>query len=71
MSIRLLASDLYRMTREVARLERALEAAPPERREALSRELARARADHDRLRQALDGQKDHGAGAGARAREKR
>jgi hypothetical protein len=70
MSIRLLASDLYRMTREVERREKALETAPPEQREVLSRELARARADRDRLRQALDGHKDHGIGAGAMTREK-
>lgn len=70
MSIRLLASDLYRMTREVERLEKALESAPPEQREALSRELARARADRDRLRQALDGHKDRGGSAGAMTREK-
>jgi hypothetical protein len=63
MSIRLLASDLYRMTREVERREKALEMAPPEQREAMARELARARADRDRLRQALDGHKEGGGGA--------
>ncbi|HDI59549.1 MAG TPA: hypothetical protein ENF48_04190 [Desulfobacteraceae bacterium] len=71
MSIRLLASELYRMTREVERLEKALEAAPPEQREALSRELARVRADRDRLRQALDGHKDHPAGFGTNSGAKR
>jgi len=58
MSIRLLAIDLYRLTREVDHLERELETAEPSRREAAVRSLAIARADRDRLRYALDGQKD-------------
>jgi hypothetical protein len=71
MSIRLLAIDLYRLTREVERLEKELEAAPPDQREALSRQLARARSDRDRMRRALDGQKDHSAGAGVSLGSKR
>ncbi|MDD2605121.1 MAG: hypothetical protein PHF66_09965 [Desulfobacteraceae bacterium] len=62
MSIRLLAIDLYRMTREVERLEKALAAASGPQREPLSRELARARADRDRLRQALEGRKNRSLG---------
>jgi phage shock protein A len=71
MSIRLLAIELYRMTREVQRLEKAVETAFGAQREALSRELARARADRDRLRQALDGHKDRPDGAGATMGAKR
>jgi hypothetical protein len=71
MSIRLLAIELYRLTREVERLEKALEGASGEQREALARELARARADRDRLRQALDSHKDRSAGAGSTMGAKR
>ena len=60
MSIRLLAQDLYRLTREVERLEKQLAAAPPERRDAIGDDLRRAVADRDRLRGALDGKKDGG-----------
>jgi hypothetical protein len=58
MSIRLIARELYRLTQEVSRLENDLEAAAPPRREPIARALAQARADRDRLRQALDGRKD-------------
>jgi hypothetical protein len=71
MSIRLLAIELYRLTREVERLAKALEGASGEQREALARELARARADRDRLRQALDSHKDRSAGAGSTMGAKR
>lgn len=58
MSIRLIAKDLYRLHREVARWERELAAAPSDRREAIEDRLRRARAERDRLRAILDGQKD-------------
>ena len=57
MSIRLLAQELYRLTREVTRLEDELAAAPPARREAIEQALHRAVVDRDRLRGALDGKK--------------
>lgn len=60
MSIRLFARELYRLTREVERLEKELAAAPPNRREAIADELRRAAADRDRLRGALDGKKSEG-----------
>ncbi len=71
MSIRLLAIDLYRLTREVERLERELEAAPPSRRDAIAGQLARARTERDRMRQALDGQKDGGRKERTFSRERR
>jgi hypothetical protein len=55
----------------VERLAKALEGASGEQREALARELARARADRDRLRQALDSHKDRSAGAGSTMGAKR
>ena len=60
MSIRLLAQELYRLTREVERLEKELAAAPPERCAAVAAELRRTIADRNRLRGALDGKKDEG-----------
>ncbi|MFZ0241871.1 MAG: hypothetical protein WAL90_09515 [Desulfobacterales bacterium] len=58
MSIRLLAKDLYRLIREVAELQRQIETAPPEKKEALKDTLRKIRAEHDRLRRALDGSKE-------------
>ncbi len=58
MSIRLIAQDLYRLHREVARWERELAAAPADRRELIEERLRQARAERNRLRAILDGQKD-------------
>jgi hypothetical protein len=58
MSIRLLARDLYRLQQEVAELEKALADAPVDRHENLEARLRTARAERDRLRGLLDGQKD-------------
>ena len=56
MSLKLLARDLYRCQREVERLERALESAPPEKKRALDEALRRARAERNQMRRVLDGQ---------------
>jgi hypothetical protein len=58
MSIRLLARELYRLRREVERLERELASAAAEQDERIEAELRAARAERDRLRAALDGRKD-------------
>lgn len=58
MSIRLLAKDLYRLRQEVEKLESALEETPFDRREPIEERLRAARAERDRLRRFLDGQKD-------------
>jgi hypothetical protein len=58
MSIRLLAKDLYRLQQEVDVLEKQLSAAPADRCDALLEKLRRARAERNRLRRLLDGQKD-------------
>ena len=58
MSIRLLAKDLYRLQQEVAKLENELANAPFDQHEKLQVRLRAARIERDRLRSALDGQKD-------------
>lgn len=58
MSIRLLARDLYRLQLELDQLEKALADAPIDRRDHLQTRVTAARAERDRLRRALDGQKD-------------
>lgn len=55
-SLKLLARDLYRCQREVERLERALESAPPEKKGTLEEALRRARAERNQMRRVLDGQ---------------
>ncbi len=57
MSIRLVAQDLYRTRREIEALEKRLAQAPPGERQALEGSLRRLKAEHDRLRRALDGAK--------------
>ena len=58
MSIRLLARDLYRLQREVEKLELELLATPWDQRAAMEARLRETRAERNRLRAALDGQKD-------------
>jgi hypothetical protein len=58
MSIRLIARDLYRLIREVAELEKQIDDAPPERQEALTEELRKAKAELNCLRRVLDGSKE-------------
>ena len=55
MPIQLIARDLYRLTREVARLEAALDDAPPDKRGAVEAQLRRARKEKAYVRGALDG----------------
>ena len=58
MSIRMIAQELYRLEREVEGLEREIEAAPFEDREALRDRLRKIKAERDRMRRVLDGAKD-------------
>ncbi len=58
MSIRLLARDLYRVWREIEALQRQIARAPSSQRSTLEESLRRLKAEHARLRQALDGAKD-------------
>jgi len=58
MSIRLIAKDLYRLIREVSELQQRIDEAQPEKKEALQDELRKVKAEHERLRRALDGNKE-------------
>ncbi len=58
MSIRLLAKELYRLQQEVGKLARELEETPFDQSEHLQARLRALRAERDRLRRLLDGQKD-------------
>lgn len=55
MSIKLLAKDLYRLQKEVDRLEEEMAAAPMTRRTRLEEQLRVAKAQREQLRRALDG----------------
>ncbi|UCD87866.1 MAG: hypothetical protein JSV01_09055 [Desulfobacterales bacterium] len=57
MSIRMVAKELYDLQREVEELEAKLESAPPHEREEMEELLRKARAERDRMRKILDGEK--------------
>jgi hypothetical protein len=56
MSIKLLARDLYRLQKEVERLEEKLAVASAEKRAEIEEALRRTRAEKQSVRRALDGQ---------------
>ena len=59
MSIREIARTLYELKRQLEEKERAVEAEPAgEGRDRLERELAKARAEYERVRKILEGEKD-------------
>jgi hypothetical protein len=58
MSVRLIAKDLYRIIREVERLEKELLAAPTRDHEILKDRLRKAKAERDQIRRSLEGSKD-------------
>lgn len=58
MSIRLLAQDLYRLIKEVEKLEKAVEAAPFEKKKSLEERLRKMKAERDYVRGLLDGRKE-------------
>ena len=60
MSIRHLATDLYRSRQKVEKLEKALAAAAPSELVSIEDELRRARAELQLLRKLLDGEKETG-----------
>jgi len=55
MSIKLLARDLYRLQKEVERLEEKLAVTPMDQRAEIEDALRRLRAEKDSVRRALDG----------------
>lgn len=58
MSIRLIALDLYRVIKEVEKLENEMENTPFEKREALETKLRKARAEERRIRAMLEVKKE-------------
>lgn len=60
MSIRALALELYRAQKNVAELQKAVDAAKPSDLEALSQELRGAQKEMVMLRKMLDGEKESG-----------
>ena len=58
MSIRLIAQELYRLHQEVEALEQQIQNAPHHKRPELEDNLRKKRAERDRIRNALEGQKD-------------
>ena len=58
MSIRLIAKDLYRIINEVEKLEKEMENAPFEKREAMENKLRKARAEERQIRAMLDAKKE-------------
>ncbi len=58
MSIRLIAQDLYRLIKEVEKIEMKIEKTPLMKREALKDRLRKVKAERNRMRRVLDGNKD-------------
>ncbi|MFZ7111213.1 MAG: hypothetical protein ACOWYE_05975 [Desulfatiglandales bacterium] len=56
--IRMVAQDLYRLQKEVERLENLLKRAHPDQRAALEDELRKAVTERDRMHKVLEGSKD-------------
>ncbi|MCU0614609.1 MAG: hypothetical protein MUD09_05940 [Desulfobacterales bacterium] len=63
MSIRLIAMELYRVIKEVEKLEKKMENAPFEKREALEIKLRQARAEERQFRAMIETKKEplHGS----------
>lgn len=58
MPLRLIARDLYRLLREIARLEQALSDATPADRDELKRCLKKAKLERNAIQRTLDGHLD-------------
>jgi len=54
----MIAKDLYRLQQEVEQLEKRLAAAPAMDREAIRENLRKVKAERDRMRRILDGNKE-------------
>jgi hypothetical protein len=57
MPIRMIAKELYELLQEVEKLEAEIEAAAPHKREVMRERLRRLKAEQDRMRKILDGEK--------------
>ena len=58
MSIRLIAQELYRLHREVKKLEEKIARSAYPEQERLKDQLRKLKAEYNRMRKILDGQKD-------------
>jgi len=58
MSVRLIAQDLYRLQREVEKLEKQLEITPAGKRDDLEDQLRKVKAERNRMRHILEGAKE-------------
>jgi len=58
MSIQMLTQELYRPLQKVEKIEKQLENAPSEKKEAIKDKLRKIRAERNRIRAALDGRID-------------
>jgi hypothetical protein len=59
MPIRMIAQELYRLLKEVERLEKELKNVPLEKQLYIKELLRKAKAERDRLRAILEGKKEH------------
>ena len=57
MSIRMIAKDFYQLIREVEKIEKQILNAPFEKQDELKDQLRKVRAERDRMRRILDGEK--------------
>lgn len=57
MPIRMVAKELYLCIKEVEKLEKQIEKAPFEKQQALKDQLRKAKAERNRIRNALEGKK--------------
>ena len=57
MSIRMIAQDLYQLIREVEEIEGQIKNAPAEKQDMLKDRLRKVKAERNRMRRALDGEK--------------
>lgn len=57
MSIRMIAKDLYQLIQEVEKIKKQILNAPLEKQDELKDQLRKVRAERDRMRRMLDGEK--------------
>jgi hypothetical protein len=58
MPIRMIAKELYRLEQAVEKLEKQVSSAPPNERDGLREQLRRVKAERDRVRKMLEGEKE-------------
>ena len=61
MSIRFVALELYRLSREVESLEREIERASPDKEQELLQKLRKLKAERNRMKNILEGKKERPA----------